>query len=114
MKRLQNRVAGAIVFAAIAIMVLLGAEGLSAQQGSPTAQSVYQYVGINQTIARISNSTGKIEILEQHDAPGLSLLHPQSRPWEWREIRIRKDRTRRRGLTRTPNEADEPGRENRP
>ncbi|MFQ5502731.1 MAG: hypothetical protein ACE5EQ_10590 [Phycisphaerae bacterium] len=114
MKKMHGGVVGVLVFAAVAVMILWSTQDLRAQQNSPFTSSVYQYVGVNQTIARISNATGKIEILEQHNAPGLSLLHPQARPWEWREIRIRKDRTHRRGTVRTPDEADGPGRERHP
>ncbi|MFQ5411820.1 MAG: hypothetical protein ACE5EC_05965 [Phycisphaerae bacterium] len=114
MKRLQGGVVSVVVCAAMAVMILLSAKGLGAQPGPAFTRPVYQYVGINQTIARVEQATGRIEILEQRDAPGLSLVHVQSRPWEWREIRIRKERDRRRGSVRTPKEADESGRERHP
>ncbi len=59
------------------------------QPEQAAARPTYQYVGVEQTVARIEVATGRIEILFQRNAPRTSLLSPQSRPWEWREVRVR-------------------------
>ncbi len=84
--------------------------GEAASQPEPTpARPAYQYVGVEQTIARIDRATGRIEILSQRSAPRSSLLSPQSRPWQWREIRVR-DRAvePRRAPERRPNRGATP------
>ncbi len=89
--------------------------GQAVSQPEPsTARPAYQYVGVEQTIARIDRATGRIEILSQRSAPRSSLLTPQSRPWQWREVRVR-DRAadphrpteRRPNRGTTPNEESE-------
>jgi hypothetical protein len=63
-------------------------QAVSQPEPSPD-RPAYQYVGVEQTIARIDGATGRIEILSQRSTPRSSLLTQQSRPWEWREIRVR-------------------------
>ena len=64
----------------------LGAGRLEAQTGASVARPAYQYVGVEQTIARIELTTGKIEILEQPESTRASLLVKHPKPWEWREV----------------------------
>jgi len=82
----------------IGLVLAAGAVGVLAARGWGQAVSqpepssdrpTYQYVGVEQTIARIDGATGRIEVLSQRTSPRSSLLTPQSRPWEWREIRVR-------------------------
>ncbi len=86
----------------IGLVLAAGVVGMMAARGwgQPVSQPepspdrpVYQYVGVEQTIARIDRATGRIEVLSQRAAPRTSLLSPQSRPWHWREIRVRDRRS---------------------
>jgi len=78
-----------VVFAVIPCIWWVGGGVLNAQTRSAEARPAYEYVGVEQTIARIELSTGKIELLVQRGNPKSSLLTDQQRPWHWREIRIR-------------------------
>ncbi len=77
------------VFLAVPCILWMGGGILHAQARSSEARSAYQYVGVDQTIARIELSTGRIELLAQRGLPKSSLLMEQQRPWQWREIRVR-------------------------
>ena len=104
----------------IGLILAVGGLGVIAARGWGQAVSqpepspnrpAYQYVGVEQTIARIDEATGRIEILFQRNTPRSSLLTRQSRPWEWREIRVR-DSSRtdepRRAPERRPDRAPAP------
>jgi len=67
----------------------MGGGTAGAQTRSAEVRPTYQYVGVEQTLARIDLSTGKIELLSQRGSPKSSLLIEQQRPWQWREIRVR-------------------------
>ena len=74
----------------IGLAVLLWyAETLGAQPRAKDAPRVYQYVGLERTIARIDTATGKIEVLSKRGEPAASLLMPDPRPWEWRGVKVR-------------------------
>lgn len=101
--------ASAIVVCCLAILAVIvaGDKVLHGQSSRPSFESDgmpsvgrepgYQYVGIEQTIARVDTATGKIEILSQRNQSRSSLLVKQSQPWEWREVKIREKRNRRTG-----------------
>ncbi len=99
----------------VGIMAAQGWGQAVSQPGPPPDRPVYQYVGVEQTIARINMATGRIEVLYQRSTSRSSLLSPQSRPWQWREIRVR-DRAddprrspgRRSNLGPAPEEEDPP------
>ena len=78
-----------VIFLAIPCILWMGGSLLDAQTRPPEIRAAYQYVGVEQTIARIELSTGRIELLAQRGFPKSSLLTEQQRPWQWREIRIR-------------------------
>jgi len=80
----------------VAAWVLLGGRGgtLSAQTRPERAPPTYQYVGVEQTIARIDTATGRIEVLSKRGEPKASLLMPGSRSWEWREVPVETQRHR--------------------
>jgi hypothetical protein len=54
--------------------------------------TAYQYVGVEQTIARVDTATGKIEVLSKQGETRASLLTKDARAWEWREIPLRAER----------------------
>ena len=91
MNRRGTRTIGWVL--ALGVVVVMAARGWGqavSQPEQPTvARPAYQYVGVEQTVARIEVATGRIEILSQRKTSRSSLLSPQSRPWEWREIRVR-------------------------
>lgn len=70
-------------------VLLWYAEALGAQPRAKDAPRVYQYVGLDRTIARIDAATGKIEVLFKKGEPAASLLMPDARPWSWREVKVR-------------------------
>ena len=55
--------------------------------------SAYQYIGVQQTIARVDTRTGRIDILCKRGEPTASMLMPDTRPWEWREVPLRESRS---------------------
>jgi hypothetical protein len=69
-----------------------GVEALRAQTKSERAAPTYQYVGVDQTLARVDISTGKIDILARPGEPRASLLTKGSKPWEWMEVPVRAER----------------------
>ena len=99
----------------LAAWVLLGGRGgtLSAQTRPERAPPIYQYVGVEQSIARIDTATGRIEVLSKRGEPKASLLMPGSRPWEWREVPVEtrrhqeedKEEPRGEGAKQTPDAA---------
>lgn len=78
-----------VVFLAVPYILWMGGGVLDAQTRPSEVRPAYQYVGVEQTIARIESSTGKIELLIQRGFPKSSLLTEQQRPWQWRKIRVR-------------------------
>lgn len=68
----------------------------------PSAAAGYDYVGVGASLVRIDRDTGRIEILEQRDSPGMNLAIEQNRPWTWRRIRVdeRPDKSARRNEDR--------------
>ena len=70
-------------------VLLWGADALRAQAKPLEAKPVYQYVGVQQTIARVNQRTGRIEVLSRRGDSRASLLVADQRPWEWREVRVR-------------------------
>ncbi len=87
--------------ALVAGIVLAGWTILGASGGSSSAQTkegraspVYHYVGVEQTIARVHATTGRVEVLCKRGEPKASLLTPGTRPWEWREVPIETRRQR--------------------
>jgi hypothetical protein len=69
-----------------------GVETLWAQAKSERATPVFQYVGVEQTIARVDTATGRIEILAKRGEPRASLLTKDSKAWEWMEVPVRPER----------------------
>lgn len=78
-----------VIFLAVPCILWMGGGALDAQTRPSEVRPAYQYVGVEQTIARINLSTGRIELLAQRGFPKSSLLTDQQRPWRWREIRVR-------------------------
>ncbi len=74
---------------------LLGGGDLLAQPQAKEIKADYDYVGVMQTMARIDQRTGRIEVLSRRGDARASLLSPGMEGWEWREIRLRKPRSRR-------------------
>ena len=72
-----------------------------ASKRPPGPARVYQYVGVEQTIARVDMATGKIEILSQRRSQRASLLVEHSRPWQWREVAVRESNRREPELQST-------------
>ncbi len=77
------------------VMLLCGAQTLRAQMQPGRAKPAYQYMGVDQTIARLDPETGRIEILSKRGEPRASLLMQDRKPWEWREVNVRADRATR-------------------
>lgn len=88
----------AVLVAGIVLAVWMWLYGLggavSAQTKDGRASPVYHYVGVEQTIARVEAATGRVEVLCKRGEPKASLLTPDSRPWEWREISVQTRRQR--------------------
>ena len=86
-----------VVMATLGLLMLAGmwagGAALHAQTTPSDLKPTFQYVGVEQTIARVNLATGKMEILEQRDSTRASLLVKQSRPWEWREIPVLEHRS---------------------
>lgn len=55
---------------------------------APDRPARFDYVGVGISLLRVDRETGRVEILEQRDAPGMTLTLEQARPWTWREVRI--------------------------
>ncbi len=66
-------------------------QALEAQPRTKEPPRVYQYVGLDRTIARIDAATGKIEVLSKRNESAASVLMHDPRPWYWREIRVQDD-----------------------
>ncbi len=62
---------------------------IQAEPPHQESRTDYQYVGVQQTIARIDATTGRIEILSKRGEPRASLLTPDMGGWEWRRVLIR-------------------------
>jgi hypothetical protein len=99
-------VTGVALLIALAAFAL-GGGVLNAQAKSGQSAPTYQYVGVEQTIARIDMASGRIEILYKPREPKASLLTPDSRPWEWREVPVRAERPHETGRDQPPREAPE-------
>ena len=84
-------VAGGLLLAG-QVLLCWGVETLRAQTRRERAAPAYQYVGVEQTIARVDTATGKIEILSKQGETRASLLTRDARPWEWREVPVRAER----------------------
>ena len=102
----RTYIMGGAIFVAMLCVVLIGSQALQGQSRFSSSRNdfsqagavpTYQYVGVDQTIARIESATGKIEILSQRKLSRSSLLVEQSKPWEWREIKVRPNRDDRAG-----------------
>ena len=78
-----------VVLLAGQAVLLWCADALWAQSKPIEAKPVYQYVGVQQTIARVDQRTGRIEVLSRRGESRASLLVADPRPWEWREVRVR-------------------------
>ncbi len=89
----------AVVVGAMAAL-LCGVEALRAQTQPGRVKPAYQYVGVDQTIARVDPDAGRIEILSKRGEPRASLLMPDRKPWEWREVRVQENRGTREGRGR--------------
>ena len=89
MSRARPFLLAVVVFLAVPCILWMGGGVLSAQTRPSDVRPAFQYVGVEQTIARIELSTGRIELLAQRGFPKSSLLTEQQRPWQWREIRVR-------------------------
>ena len=89
MSRARPFVLALVVVLAVPCILWMGGGVLDAQTRPAEGRPAYQYVGVEQTIARIELSTGRIELLAQRGLPKSSLVTEQQRPWQWREIRIR-------------------------
>jgi hypothetical protein len=74
------------------VLLTWGVETLWAQAKGERTVAAYQYVGVEQTIARVDTATGKIEVLSKQGETRASLLTRDARAWEWREIPLRAER----------------------
>ncbi len=83
------------------------ARTLEAQPRTKEPPRVYQYVGLDRTIARIDAATGKIEVLSKRNETAASLLMPDPRPWYWREVRVQEEPSRDARPETKPEEVDE-------
>ncbi|HVP09888.1 MAG TPA: hypothetical protein VMV94_01730 [Phycisphaerae bacterium] len=89
---------------AVQAFLCWGVEALRAQTRSERAATVYQYVGVEQTIVRVEVDTGRIEILAKRGEPRASLLTRDSRRWEWQEVPVRLERHSDQGKAEPPGE----------
>lgn len=89
MSRARSFFLALVIFLAVPCILWVGGGVLDAQTRPSEARLAYQYVGVEQTIARIDLATGRIELLAQRGLPKSSLLTEQQRPWRWREVRVR-------------------------
>lgn len=87
----RMKIATAAAVLAGSAVLWWGVQALRAQP-KPKEPPAYQYVGVQQTIARIDARTGRIEVLYKRGDPKASLLTPDHLPWEWREVRVREPR----------------------
>ncbi len=96
-----------------------GVGRIQAQSRPQESRTAYQYVGVQQTIARIDETTGRIEILSKVGESRASLLTQDARVWEWRRVQVRERTTRPPGRgghldeTAKPEGSDKPGDEPR-
>lgn len=85
------------------------AAGIGQAADPPQAEQaeVFEYVGLQHTIARVNTRTGRIDLLARGDETRVSLDTPGSRPWSWRPIPIKssESRPRRPGIVE---ELDDP------
>jgi hypothetical protein len=88
-------------------VLLWSARTLPAQPRTREAPRAYQYVGLERTIARVDPATGKIEILFKKGEPAASVLMPDSRPWEWRDVKVRESAPEEERPERKPDGDDE-------
>ncbi len=81
-----------VVIAALGVLLAGGwlakAQELRGQSSQTASRKKYAYVGVEQSIARIDEATGRIEILFQKRSGRASLLVDQRDPWYWRPVRI--------------------------
>ena len=79
----------ALLFGAAEVLRAQAPDEKSPQQSAEFSAAAYEYVGVQQSIARINLVTGKIEVLSKRGDPRASLLVEDSRPWAWREVTVR-------------------------
>lgn len=91
MNQTQNRPSRRTVRTLIlAGLALTAAVAWAQPRTAPPATSgvSYEYVGVGISLVRVDRHSGRIEILEQRDAPGVALTIDHARPWTWREIKV--------------------------
>ena len=102
-------VAAAVLLPGLAVL-WWGGQTLWAQPKPKEPAGPYQYVGVQQTIARVDSRTGRIEVLYKRGDTKASLLMPDNMPWEWREVRVREPRgDSERAEPPAPEKGEEPG-----
>ncbi len=71
---------------------IVGAAALAQTRPSgpsgPSAAAGYDYAGVGASLVRVERDTGRVEILEQRDSPGLPLTVENNRAWTWRRVRV--------------------------
>ncbi|MFQ5423895.1 MAG: hypothetical protein ACE5F9_07935 [Phycisphaerae bacterium] len=77
-----------LILAAVSGTWWVTASRSNAGPRASAAGSRYQYVGVQQSIARIDLQTGGIEVLTREGETRASLLIPSGRAWSWRRVRI--------------------------
>ncbi len=83
-----RRLLFALVLAAVSGTWLMATSRSDAGPRASAAESRYQYVGVQQSIARIDLQNGGIEVLAREGETRASLLIPSGRAWSWRRVRI--------------------------
>lgn len=109
MARKDRAAIGLIAVLVLVQWALLSGGGLLHAQSQPTPREpAYQYVGVDQTIARVETATGRVEILAKPGETRASLLIPDRRPWKWRDVPIEEKRPHIRGLAPRGEREDDP------
>lgn len=88
--RTQTDAAARLIVFSILSVALIAAVGLAQPRASEIRppRPAFDYVGVGDSLVRVDRDSGKVEILEQRDSPGLTLTIEQAKPWSWREIRV--------------------------
>lgn len=88
-KESTARISRLLVFSILSV-ALIAAVGLAQPRASEIRppRAAFDYVGVGDSLVRVDRDSGRVEILEQRDSPGLTLTIEQAKPWSWREIRV--------------------------
>jgi hypothetical protein len=75
-----------------AAILVVAAWAIARPTSPQPAPPAYQYVGLDRTLVRVEQSTGRIWVLRYRGSGQLSLLTSPAEPgWAWQEVRIETD-----------------------